>query len=479
MTRPSLVCSLFAMRGRSKVATAITAALACALASVAAPGGAKGYRSTTRSLGYGVTYTNIYDPRGPWHIRYLSVDLAAESTLDVALANNEIPGFETTSSMARSHGALAAINGDYGRSTGRPIDVFADDGRLITTSLIYGRNFEWNQQETSTFIGHPHITTTLRPSTAGPISIDAVNDTETSPAGDVREFTPKGGSVETPPQNQCQVRVEPTGSPQFNSGAGTQTPMVVDKTRCGRALKRLNGDVVSATRSSAAAGAISSLVPGESASLRWSGDVSNLMDTVGGNPTLIDGGQVQRQSVDGTAPFLLRHPRTGIGTTGDGHVLLVTVDGREPGYSVGMSLREFSSLFASLGATYALNIDGGGSTTFYVKGKGVLNRPSDGNERAVSSSLLVLPGPGSKPSPSPSILPSLSPSLSPSPGTSPAVAAIRDASVPAPLSRAATWRAIVTDPASTGGMARWLATKHAHVPRYLRRAARRFRRSRR
>ncbi|MFN2593329.1 MAG: phosphodiester glycosidase family protein, partial [Actinomycetota bacterium] len=309
------------MRGSSRKIATTTVALACISALLAIPGGATGYHASTRDIGHGVTYTNVYNPRGPWHIRYLTVDLSADSTLDLALSNNEIPGFETTSSMAKRHGAIAAINGDYGRSTGRPVDTFAVDGRIVTTSLIYGRNFEWDQQETSTFIGHPKITSSLRPSTTGPITIGAVNDTETSPAKTVREFTSRGGYVEQPPQNECQARIEATGSPGFNPGGGTQTPVVVAKTRCGRSLNRSGSEVVSAKTGSSAAAQIASLVRGESATLRWSGDVPNLMDTVGGNPTLIEGGKIQHQSVDGRAPFLGRHPRTGIGTTPDGRVL--------------------------------------------------------------------------------------------------------------------------------------------------------------
>ena len=78
--------------------------------------------------------------------------------------------------------------------------------------------------------------------------------------------------------------------------------------------------------------------------------------------------------------------------TTDGRLLLVTVDGRRPGYSVGMTPIQFARLFRHLGATRALNLDGGGSTTMVVDGE-IVNRPSDPDgERAVSSAVLVLPG---------------------------------------------------------------------------------------
>jgi exopolysaccharide biosynthesis protein len=86
-----------------------------------------------------------------------------------------------------------------------------------------------------------------------------------------------------------------------------------------------------------------------------------------------------------------RNPRTLAGVTATGRVLLVTVDGRRPGHSVGVTLPEAAGLMRSLGARDALNFDGGGSTTMVVRGR-VVNRPSDpGGERPVSSGLLVLP----------------------------------------------------------------------------------------
>ncbi len=74
-----------------------------------------------------------------------------------------------------------------------------------------------------------------------------------------------------------------------------------------------------------------------------------------------------------------RHPRSLLGITAGGHVLFVTVDGRQSGYADGMSLFELRELARSLGCTEILNLDGGGSTALYVKGEGVIgivNSPS-------------------------------------------------------------------------------------------------------
>jgi exopolysaccharide biosynthesis protein len=84
-----------------------------------------------------------------------------------------------------------------------------------------------------------------------------------------------------------------------------------------------------------------------------------------------------------------RHPRTAVGVRADGRILLVTVDGRQPELSVGMTIAELATLLIELGAVEAVNMDGGGSTTMVVRGR-VVNSPSDlTGERAVGDALLI------------------------------------------------------------------------------------------
>ncbi|MDZ7821642.1 MAG: phosphodiester glycosidase family protein [Candidatus Marinimicrobia bacterium] len=98
-------------------------------------------------------------------------------------------------------------------------------------------------------------------------------------------------------------------------------------------------------------------------------------------------------------PFnLRRHPRTAAGITGNDHLLLLTADGRTK-HSAGMTIPELRDYMDSLGCTDALNLDGGGSTTMYIRGKtptGVVNCPSDNGrfdhdgERRVANAVIVL-----------------------------------------------------------------------------------------
>lgn len=85
-----------------------------------------------------------------------------------------------------------------------------------------------------------------------------------------------------------------------------------------------------------------------------------------------------------------RHPRTLVATNADRSLVwLVTVDGRQEA-SVGMSFAEMADFLLTLGATDALNLDGGGSTAMVIDGE-VVNRPSDiTGERAVANVLLLV-----------------------------------------------------------------------------------------
>lgn len=86
-----------------------------------------------------------------------------------------------------------------------------------------------------------------------------------------------------------------------------------------------------------------------------------------------------------------RNPRTLAGVTGDGKILLVTVDGRQPFYSVGASFKESASIMKALGAVDAVNLDGGGSTAMTMGAK-LVNRPSDATgERPIGDAIIILP----------------------------------------------------------------------------------------
>ena len=103
-------------------------------------------------------------------------------------------------------------------------------------------------------------------------------------------------------------------------------------------------------------------------SLETQPDLTSVKTAIGGGPILVKDGkkiELKRKPV--------RHPRTALGWN-DEHFFLVVVDGRQKDLSAGMTLEELASLMLSLGCGEAMNLDGGGSSTFWLGG-GVLNSP--------------------------------------------------------------------------------------------------------
>ncbi|MGG3739441.1 phosphodiester glycosidase family protein [Aeribacillus pallidus] len=110
-------------------------------------------------------------------------------------------------------------------------------------------------------------------------------------------------------------------------------------------------------------------------------------------PLLVQNGQ-KKLSIDADSPRATeRSPRTAVAIDKTGtNVYFVTVDGRQPGYSDGMTLHEFADYLTKLGVYQAINLDGGGSTTMVARLPGntypqLVNKPSDGSERKVSAIL--------------------------------------------------------------------------------------------
>ncbi|MFA6619289.1 MAG: phosphodiester glycosidase family protein [Candidatus Neomarinimicrobiota bacterium] len=102
--------------------------------------------------------------------------------------------------------------------------------------------------------------------------------------------------------------------------------------------------------------------------------------------------------IDSVKFNLVRHPRTAVGITDDDHLILVTVDGRQQ-QAPGMNIPDLCRLMQELNCSYALNLDGGGSTTMYIEGEdhlGVVNYPTDNRkfdhagQRPVSNAIVLI-----------------------------------------------------------------------------------------
>ncbi len=378
---------------------AIGAALVCALAAAAwvpAAVAADPHRASSqvriRTIAPGVTYQRL-KLRGPVVAHVVRIDPAGPSTIDVAPGGRRAGSFARPSSIGRALGALLAINGDFGLLVGLPVHAFQADGSLITRGIQRGTSFAMRQDETASFMETTGLAIEARHAeTEATVGVAGWNS---KPPGRfaIAGFTPSGGDVRRPPTTGCAVRLVPDSETAWDtSGTGISRRFEAEAQRCGP--KRMRVDprtvVLASRRWGAGAEALSAMEPGDHVRLRWSFGWPRVADSMGGVPRLVEDGKVVASKC--RSRFCRRHPRTGIGVTEEGTVVLMVVDGRSR-RSVGMTLYRFALTFASLGVTDAVNLDGGGSSAMWIAGRGVVNRPSDpGGERKVVNAVLVLPG---------------------------------------------------------------------------------------
>ncbi len=114
-----------------------------------------------------------------------------------------------------------------------------------------------------------------------------------------------------------------------------------------------------------------------------------MLQAASGGPRLVRDGVISIENTSGLPSAYSLNPRTALGISQDRKTLiLAVVDGRQPGFSEGMTGPEMGQLLIELGAYQGMNLDSGGSSTFYLNGA-VRNRPSDGSERRVANALAV------------------------------------------------------------------------------------------
>jgi len=370
--------------------------------------GAASERRETQRLAPGLTLTRIAR-EGPLRLGVLEVKRGALSgKLRVALSGGRVAGRRTVSAMARAQGALAAVNGGFfasrGRTNGDPVGAMISDGKVVSepvrdrSALLIPRDAQERAR-------------VARPGWRGAVRFGARRrglDGVERARGLVPGCGGFGGDRPTqrPSTALCTDSSElvllsrrfgtRTGTPPGGVEAVVTRGVVRSVRRGGNASIPHDGYVLSGTGDAArflASHARAGRRPQLRADLTVSGrrlDPGNA-DLVSGGPALLSRGRIAtRERAEGlpSAFARTRAPRTLVGVRADGTVLLVTIDGRRPGYSRGATLLESARVLRSLGAREGLALDGGGSTTM-VAGSKLVGRPSDGSQRPVSDALVV------------------------------------------------------------------------------------------
>lgn len=341
--------------------------------------------------------------------------------LKPVLAQDRVPGLETVVSMGRRllpRNAVAGVNGGFWLRSpvGDPNGFLSLDRRLVSEAETQGagpRGTFARRGDRGLVMDRLETTITLDAEGAEDRRVTAVNRFHRATApypddtvGPVYLYTPDFGgqvtvtplTVDELPQPVLAVVVESLTPPPSGVDRGVVAQVIPVP---GPVDIPQDGSVVVAHGQSAVdlAGlkpgdAISvdvTVVPADSPAAEW----EDTVDALAAGPLLVRRGERVNPADwenEGFAPTThsnVRHPRSAVALTFDGRVLMVTVDGRQPGYSAGMTMHELSHFLRTLGARDGMSLDGGASSQFVTDGV-LRNRPCcDQSLRPVATGLFV------------------------------------------------------------------------------------------
>ena len=343
---------------------------------------------------YRVDDPNLLDPPGPVAVQILRLD-PSKIDLRSTLAQDRVMQLEAVLDMAARANALAAINaGFFVVKNGDPAGVLEVRGELVSdTPLTRGAVGIIRRPGTPLALVFDRLSAvvTLRYTIDGDVFSQEIDGVDTTRArGKLMLYTPRFG----PDSDMADTGVE-------WQLAGSPLRVMERRPNAGRTLIPADGVVLSFGGTVLPTG-LERLDRGQEVAIEprfqtllgtLPGQWIEAQDIVGGAGLLIFR---ERMMTDWTDEQLRagfnteRHPRTMIGTSKGSTIWLVTVDGRNPAISLGMSFTELQHLAKKLNLVNALNLDGGGSTTMVVKGK-IVNHPSDATgPRKVSDALIVV-----------------------------------------------------------------------------------------
>jgi exopolysaccharide biosynthesis protein len=343
----------------------------------------------------GVEYAELTRHIGndPVKINLLRLDLK-KVRLDVHHAMDAAIGTEKTSSIAMRHGAVAAINAGFFRLdnsifAGDAAGILMIDGKLLSES---------NSDRTALRISNERNETAVEIAPVKTRQFFRIGTRDFEISGTNREVKDNELVLFTPEFHRTTL----TGKDIFEIAFEKNQAVFLSNEK-GSNFIMANGFVLSASgiRKEELKGLLKlgdkTLLVTNFMAVQWRGSTdisssSGVEDIVAGVPQLIKNGKIDitwEQEKSSKAFVETRHPRTAVAKLKDGKFLMLTVDGRQPGVSVGMNLNELAAYLLELGAVDAMNFDGGGSTTMFLEGM-VVNKPSDKDgERKVSDAILV------------------------------------------------------------------------------------------
>lgn len=349
-----------------------------------------------RLIGPGVRLLQWSDPRGPNALQAVEIDRSeALVQLGVSLGGGEMLALEPLSRQAErlsrpERYAIAGVNGDFfyypsARQPGVPTSAALLGEEVVRTPFDRSCLVLPASGAPSIRILRADAEVTLPDGSRLPLA--GVNGPARANA--LMLYTPRWGASTHTDGKGVEVYLQPEPFPLKRGVVHTARVRAV-QAGVGDAAIQPGAWVLSA--SGTAAAPLKALAPGDTLRVRvdFNPPLEPGDQVLGGGPRLLRDGKISVEAEGGSVNGSFasaRHPRTAVGFAA-GKVVLLVVDGRLPGYSAGMSLPELAQAMLDLGCTDAMNLDGGGSSTLWVRGS-LVNRPSDGRERPVANGLLV------------------------------------------------------------------------------------------
>jgi hypothetical protein len=310
-------------------------------------------------------------------------------TLRPALSNDVILGTEKVTSIEQRLSPLATVagvNGDRFASNGRPSGILMRNGALESAPAD-GRSSIGIDSTGTIRVDRLRLLSTWQ-GTGQRQTLTAVNNSPSSSG--VSLYTPAWGPTTPPAPGSVELVLRPfpptapnteVVGPVASVAGGGGTPIPPD----GAVLVARGAAATNHVRAEAPLGTVVRI------RLVLQPDWAGVTDAIGGGPVLVRAGHAVFNANEAFVPNQLAVPeaRTAVGQLADGRIVLVAVDGQQPGYSTGMTNFELALALARLGVISGAALDGGASTAMAFDG-GLLNKPSArSGERAVSEALLV------------------------------------------------------------------------------------------
>jgi hypothetical protein len=339
--------------------------------------------------GGGLSYLHDEVPKVPWSIHVLKIERSHPNfEIHTTLSRGAVISLGTMTEQMKAFPRdlgkpIAAINGDFwknGRYDGDPEGLQIMRGELISAPGT--RSCFWVDSN-----GQPHTTNVM-----AQLKVTWPNNTTTSiglneertTRGTVLYTSAIGSSTRTKKGRELILEREGQDDWLPLRPGHIYTARVREVRETGNSRVSTNTLVLSLSPQSSApnvsVGAILRI------STATTPDLRGAKTAIGGGPVLVREGK----AADFTGGPV-RHPRTAVGWN-DQFYFFVVVDGRQPKLSVGMSLQDLAAYMIKLGCQDALNLDGGGSTTFWIYGN-VMNSPCYGHERPMANALVLVQKP--------------------------------------------------------------------------------------